>query len=90
MKSLVLIAIGAGALALTGCRNATDVGVTDAYRVSFGGMGYGYVSIFTDPQTGCDYFMTDDGFLSPRLTPAGGQVCRSAIRAPSPSVGAPQ
>lgn len=84
------IALCAALALLGGCRNATNVGVTDAWRINFGGVaGYGYVSIFTDPQTGCDYFMTDDGFLSPRLQPDGSHFCRTGLKPPTPTITAP-
>lgn len=94
MKTLHLLAAAAATLTLAGCREATDLRTTDAWRVNFGGtIGYSYVSVFTDPVTGCDYFMTDDGFLSPRLMPDGSQRCTasagSSLAAPAPSITAP-
>jgi hypothetical protein len=80
-RSIYLIVLAG--IALASCtRDATPATLSDAYRVTFGATGYAYISIFTDPVTGCDSYMTDDGFLSPRLRPDGTQMCRSVAPAP--------
>lgn len=70
---LIVVAL----VVLTGCvrENVTYTEPTAAYRVSFGAGLYTYVNVWTDPETGCQSYVTDDGFMSPRLTSDGMQRC---------------
>lgn len=76
----------AAVLVLASCsrNNVTYTESTAAYRVSFGAGVYTYVNVWTDPETGCQSYVTDDGFMSPRLTAEGMQRC--AAVAPATSV----
>lgn len=74
-------AVSALALAVTGCRAATyeRTDVTEGYVVKFSTTEYAYISVWTDPETGCESYVTDDGFMSPRLSADGSQRCPRAI-----------
>lgn len=75
------------ALALAGCRASTyeRTEITEGYVVKFSDMEYAYVSVWTDPETGCQSYVTDDGFISPRLTADGMQRCvTSSVGAVAP------
>jgi general stress protein YciG len=77
-KGLVAaVALAGAALGLGGCaRPAENVATDTNYRVSFGSLAsYAYVGVFTDPETGCQSYVTDDGFMSPRLNADGTQRC---------------
>lgn len=79
MKTINLAVLGALALLMSACgRSATyeNTGVSDGYRVDFPGLGgYSLINVWRDPQTGCESYMTDDGFMSPRLNADGSQRC---------------
>lgn len=84
MKTVRLLAAAAVVLALSACGRSSTyerTEVTEGYRVAFSDLEYAYVSIWTDPATGCDSYVTDDGFMSPRLNADGTQRC--AARAPA-------
>lgn len=76
-KNITILAIACAALTLVACgRNNVQHSETDtSYRVHFGSLGYVYVNVWTDPETGCQSYVTDDGFLSPRLNADGMQRC---------------
>lgn len=74
-------AVSALALAVTGCRAATyeRTDVTEGYVVKFSTTEYAYISVWTDPATGCESYVTDDGFMSPRLNADGSQRCPQPV-----------
>lgn len=76
-KITTLLAVAACALAAAGCsRNNVQYSESDtSYRVSYGAGIYTYVNVWTDPDTGCESYVTDDGFMSPRLNADGMQRC---------------
>lgn len=78
----IIAAVSALAMAVAGCRAATyeRTDVTDGYVVKFSTTEYAYFSVWTDPATGCESYVTDDGFMSPRLNADGSQRCPQAIR----------
>lgn len=77
MKRIIIVGAALAALALGACFRPSERVRTDTnYRVSFGGIdGSTYVGVFTDPETGCQSYVTDDGFMSPRLNADGTQRC---------------
>lgn len=82
MRTILLAA--AAALALTGCTRGDSyetTAITQGYRVNpCASCAYIYVSVWTDPETGCESYVTDDGFMSPRLSVDGTQRCPTALR----------
>lgn len=83
-KILALSMITASVLALSACTRPSEiVDVDKNYLVSFGSMSGAYVGIFTDPETGCQSYVTSDGFMSPRLNPDGTQRCMIRSRSPA-------
>lgn len=68
-------------LAVAGCRASTyeRTEVTEGYRVAFSATEAAYISVWTDPETGCESYVTDDGFMSPRLTADGSQRCPQPV-----------
>lgn len=78
MKMKLIAGLCVAAVALAACgRNNVQYSETDtSYRISFGGtVGYTYVNVWTDPETRCQSYVTDDGFMSPRLNADGTQRC---------------
>ena len=73
----IVIAAALAILAVAGCRAATyeRTEVTEGYVVKFRTTEYAYISVWTDPETGCESYVTDAGFMSPRLTSDGSQRC---------------
>lgn len=76
-RTLIAAALALSALALAACgRGYTDSAPSDGYRIDFPGSGsYAYVNVWRDPVTGCESYLTDDGFMSPRLNADGTQRC---------------
>lgn len=80
-RSLIIAAVAA--LALAGCGRTAPVERTDpekSYRIYFGrdlveSGNKVYVNVWTDPDTGCQYLITDDGFAQPRMQGDGSQRC---------------
>lgn len=83
MKKFLIL--GAAALVLTACARPAERTTTSTnYRIDFGSLtDFAYVGIFQDPVTGCESYVTDDGFMSPRLNPDGTQRC-AVVAAPAP------
>ena len=77
----IVTAVSALALAVAGCRAATyeRTDVTEGYVVKFSTTEYAYISVWTDPATGCESYVTDDGFMSPRLNADGSQRCPQPV-----------
>lgn len=78
MKRLMICAALAATLALGACRSAPveEASPENSYRVPFGVTTLVYVNVWTDPGTGCQYLITDDGFGQPRMLADGTQFCR--------------
>lgn len=74
---IIVTAAALAIFAVAGCRAATyeRTEVTEGYVVKFSTTEYAYISVWTDPETGCESYVTDDGFMSPRLTSEGSQRC---------------
>lgn len=66
-------------LALAGCGRSEvyeTTQISQGYRIDpCTACAYIYVTVWTDPVTGCESYVTDDGFMSPRLGPDGMQRC---------------
>lgn len=77
----IVTATALAIFAVAGCRAATyeRTEVTEGYVVKFSTTEYAYISVWTDPETGCESYVTDDGFMSPRLTADGSQRCPRPI-----------
>lgn len=89
-RSLIIAAAGMAALALSACRAAPveNTPVEKSYRIAFRMDNVVYVSPWTDPETGCEYLITDDGFAQPRMQNDGSQRCYRPDAATEPA-GAP-
>lgn len=78
-KSMTISLILIATMAVAACGRATTyerTTVTAGYRVDFSDIGlYTLIQVWTDPETGCQSYLTDDGFMSPRLRADGTQVC---------------
>lgn len=77
----IVTAAALAIFAVAGCRAATyeRTEVTEGYVVKFSTTEYAYISVWTDPATGCESYVTDDGFMSPRLNADGSQRCPQPV-----------
>lgn len=79
-----IFAITTAALALAGCGRYGSyeaTRVSGGYRVDYPGIGeYTLINVWRDPVTGCEHYVTDDGFISPRLNADGTQRCVRVTR----------
>lgn len=77
----IVAAAALAIFAVAGCRAATyeRTEVTEGYVVKFSTTEYAYISVWTDPETGCESYVTDDGFMSPRLNADGSQRCPQPV-----------
>jgi hypothetical protein len=88
MKKIVLLAAAcAVALIAAGCRSAPveSTRPEKSFRIPFGvtvKANAVYINVWTDPDTGCQYLVTDEGFAQPRMTPDGAQACLTQVAPP--------
>lgn len=78
MKKLAILAVSVAALLVAGWGRYSTyerTTVSSGYIVMFSPGEVALINVWTDPVTGCESYVTDDGFITPRLNPDGMQRC---------------